>query len=218
VVPAALYRMGDPLHSVLRGCKDAPAVAARRHFAGRLGVQLSEFLGAHRRCIAAAGATWDSVAVVPSSTRTPHGPDRRAGPGAVSGSGHPLGPVVATMSWMSGLTRLDIGRGAGTARHLAPSPAAFAVGADAKGRRVLLLDDTWVTGARARSAAAALGRAGAAVVAIVVAGRAVGAFGTATVPGVEKWWRWAEAQNADGSARCCLAPCLAGPSAPTPDR
>jgi len=170
VVPAALYRMGDPLHSVLRGCKDAPAVAARRHFAGRLGVQLSEFLGAHRRCIAAAGATWDSVAVVPSSTRTPHGPDRRAGPGAVSGSGHPLGPVVATMSWMSGLTRLDIGRGAGTARHLAPSPAAFAVGADAKGRRVLLLDDTWVTGARARSAAAALGRAGAAVVAIVVGG------------------------------------------------
>ncbi len=194
---------------MLRGYKDAPAVAARRHFAGRLGVQLSEFLGAHRRCIAAAAATWDSIAVVPSSTRTPHDPDG-AVPGVVSGSRHPLGPVVATMSSMSGLTLLDIGRGTGTVRHLAPSPAAFAVGADAKGRRVLLLDDTWVTGARARSAAVALGRAGAEVVAIVVAGRAVGAFGTATVPAVERWWRWAEAQDAHGSARCCLAGCLAG--------
>ncbi len=211
VVPAALYRTGDPLHRVLRGYKDAPAVAARRHFARLLGVHLSQFLGAHRRCIAAAaGSTWDSVAVVPSSTRTPHHPDRGAAPRVVPGSGHPLGTVVATMSRMSGLTRLDIDRGTGTARHLAPSPAAFAVGGEAMRRRVLLLDDTWVTGARARSAAAALGRAGAEVVAIVVAGRAVGAFGTATVPGAEKWWRWAEAQVAPDTARCCLASCSAG--------
>jgi hypothetical protein len=212
VVPAALYRTGDPLHRVLRGYKDAPVAAARRHFAGRLAEHLSQFLGAHRRCIAAAaaGATWDSVAVVPSSTRTPHDPNRGAGSGVAPSAGHPLGTVVATMSGMSGLTRLDIGRGAGIARHLAPSPAAFAVGTEANSRRVLLLDDTWVTGARARSAAVALGRAGAEVVAIVVAGRAVGTFGTATVPGTEKWWRWAEAHDAPDTARCCLASCSAG--------
>lgn len=231
VVPAALYRTGDRLHRVLRGYKDASAVTARRHFAGRLGVHLSEFLGSHGPCIAGvAGATWDSVAVVPSSTRTPCDAHRLALPGA----GHPLGSVVEAMSCLSGLARIDIARGTGTAQHLAPAHDAFVVGDEARGRRVLLLDDTWVTGARVRSAAVALGRGGAEVVAIVVAGRAVGGVEAATVPAVAKWWRWAEAQVASGAApstahntlhdgvrtraRCCVTPCAWELSAPTLDR
>ena len=226
VVPVALYRTRDPLHAVLRGYKDAPAVAARHHFAGRLGAHLAGFLDVHGPCITrAAGMAWDSVAVVPSSTRTPV--RDRGGP--MVRSEHPLGTVVRATPSLSGLERIDIVRSSGTAEHLAPSCDAFAVGAEACGRRVLLLDDTWVTGARVRSAAAALSHGGAEVVAVVVAGRAVGAGGSAPVPAVATWWRWAEARaGARGTARpgpggvraraqCCLVPCGVPPTGSSRD-
>ncbi len=216
VVPVALYRTGDRLHAVLRGYKDAPAAAARHYFAGRLGSHLAWFLDAHGPCITrAAGTSWDSVAVVPSSTRTPDAARRRP----KVWSQHPLGAVVAAMPSLSGLARIDVVRSHGTAEHLAPSCDAFAVGAEARGRRVLLLDDTWVTGARVRSAAAALSHGGAVVVAVVVAGRAVGAVGSAPVPALATWWRWAETRAVPRAgprpglgvlparARCCLVPC-----------
>lgn len=207
VVPVALCRTGDRLHAVLRGYKDAPAVAARRHFARRVGMHLSGFLGAHGACIAtAAGASWDSVAVVPSSTR-PGGARRGSAPAP-----HPLGEVVGTVTHLSGLARVEIVRGPGSADHLAPRPDAFAVAGDARGRRVLLLDDTWVTGARMQSAAAALVSAGAEVVAMVVAGRAVGAVGTGRVPALERWWEWARTRGPQAEtvarAPCCLAHCV----------
>jgi phosphoribosylpyrophosphate synthetase len=56
---------------------------------------------------------------------------------------------------------------------------------DVRGRRVLVVDDTWVTGARARSAAAALALAGAQVVAALVIGRAVDPDAS---PAVARWW------------------------------
>ncbi len=210
VVPVALCRTGDRLHTVLRGYKDAPVVAARRHFAYRIGVHLSGFLGAHAGCIAAAaGSRWDSVAVVPSSSR-PQGARRRPPPPAR----HPLSEVVGAIPYLSGLARVEIGRGPGSAQHLAPDPDAFAVGGEARGRRVLLVDDTWVTGARMQSAAASLVDAGAEVVAMVVAGRTVGAVGAAAVPALERWWVWAEARgrHAGTVARgpCCLADCVGG--------
>jgi hypothetical protein len=205
------------LHAVLRGYKDAPATSARRYFAGRLTAHLAGFLDAHGPCIArAAGMSWDSVAVVASSARTPDGARRRQ----KSAPRHPLGAVVAALPSLSGLDRIEIFRDHGTAEHLAPSCDAFAVGAEARGRRVLLLDDTWVTGARVRSAAAALHHGGAEVVAVVVAGRAVGSIGSAPVPGIATWWRWAEARAAapDAARRpgreavrtrppCCLDSC-----------
>ncbi len=207
VVPVALCRTGDRLHAVLRGYKDAPVVAARRHFSRRVGAHLSGFLGMHGGCIAAAASSsWDCVAVVPSSTR-PHG----ARGGSVPAP-HPLGEVVGTITSLSGLARVEIVRGHGSAHHLAPDAHAFAVGADARGRRVLLLDDTWVTGARMQSAAATLVAAGAEVVAMVVAGRAVGAVGTGRVPALERWWGWAETRGRQAGpvarAPCCLASCI----------
>ena len=216
VVPVALFRTGDVLHAVLRGYKDAPAVAARRHFSRRVAVHLWSFMSAHRTCItAAAGSDWDSVAVVPSSART-HGAGR---PPPVPAC-HPLGEVIGAIPCLSALARIEIGRGTGAVRHLAPDPGAFEVDPDACGRRVLLLDDTWVTGARMRSAAVALERGGAQVVAMVTAGRAVGAVDinaafsdgvdSNTVPALERWWRWAEARGRRSvtKGRCCLATCV----------
>lgn len=52
-----------------------------------------------------------------------------------------------------------------------PSPAMFTAERAGPGASVLLLDDTWVSGASAQSAAAALKRAGARRVAVVVLGR-----------------------------------------------
>ena len=208
VVPVALCRTGDPLHTVLRGYKDSPVVAGRRHFAARLGAHLSGFLSVHGACIArTSGSTWDCVAVVPSSTRTAGAGGQRR----VAAPEHPLRPVVGAVPCLSGLVGIDMRRGAGSADHLVPDPAAFEVDGEVCGRKVLLVDDTWVTGARMRSAAAALGAAGAEVVAMVVAGRAVGALDTSTVPAVARWWRWAEARGSHGGvtsrAPCCFAKC-----------
>ncbi len=210
VVPVALFRTGDPLHTVLRGYKGAPGVAARRAFASSLVAHLSRFFDGHGPCLARAlGTGWDSVAIVPSSTRRPADRDRlsRKAP-------HPLSPVVAAVPSLSGLARVAVSRGRARAGHLAPCADAFKAGAEAGGRRVLLLDDTWVTGARARSAAAALDRSGASVPAVVVAGRAVGAVDHAPAPGVARWWRWAEARGESldrwRQASCCLGPCAVG--------
>jgi hypothetical protein len=205
VVPVGLYRTGDRLHTVLRGYKDAPAVAARRHFSSRLGTYLSAFMEAHGTCVAeAAGSTWDGVAVVPSSRRTR--PRRLSAPRPE----HPLESVVRAVPPLAGVMRIGMEPGPGSADHLVPDPGAFEVSGEARGRRVLLVDDAWVTGARMRSAAAALGAAGAEVVAMVVAGRAVGAVDSRAGPGVARWWRWAEARDRDRarrSAPCCLAQC-----------
>ena len=54
-----------------------------------------------------------------------------------------------------------------------PNPDRFSAERSTAGASVLLLDDTWVSGASAQSAAAALKRAGARHVAVVVLGRHV---------------------------------------------
>jgi predicted amidophosphoribosyltransferase len=64
-------------------------------------------------------------------------------------------------------------RSGAAVHHARADHHAFAVARSVAGRRVLLVDDTWTTGARAESAASALSGAGAVVVGIVVVGRVV---------------------------------------------
>ena len=106
------------------------------------------------------------VCVVPSGRG-------RAGP-------HPLRQLVApylALPWVGMYPRpgsdpwarsLDAGR--------------FHAGQQAAGAAVLLLDDTWASGASAQSAAVALKRAGARAVAVVVIGRHVPAAGPLPLP------------------------------------
>jgi len=212
VVPVAVFRVGDPLHRVLRGYKDAPAVSARRHFAGRLRTHLADFVAAHGACMAAAGAgPVDALCVVPSSGRTavPVAPGRPALLSPGDGVARPLAGVVEAVATLAGVDRVVLRRGPGRTGHLAPHPEAFEVCGDVGGRRVLLLDDTWVTGARMRSAGAALVGGGAAAVTMVVAGRAVD---VGAGPAVARWWAWAERRSTDGAGAppgqpCCLPTC-----------
>jgi adenine/guanine phosphoribosyltransferase-like PRPP-binding protein len=61
-------------------------------------------------------------------------------------------------------------------RHNAFNPNAFEVAANVKGRRVVLLEDTWVTGATAASAGTTLQLAGAAAVAIFPIARCLNSY------------------------------------------
>ena len=168
-----LCRQGDPLHHVLRGYKDAPAVDARRHFTAKLGSIITVCLQGNPRASALIDAA-DALALVPSTVR-PLAGDLPPGP---------LSKVLAHVERLGPLHRLQVGRGPGDAGHLSPDRAAFQVDG-ATARRVVVMDDAWVTGSRARSWAAALSNAGAEVVGIVVASRIVDC---GAAPWLAQWW------------------------------
>jgi predicted amidophosphoribosyltransferase len=210
LVPMALFTAGDPLYAVLRGYKDAAAVDARRHFAGRLAAHVDVFLEAHAACIEQEAGAWDAVAIVPSSAQR-RGPARPGHMGQVGGvmAHHPLTAVVDHVGVLSGLARVELTRGEGSVDHLAPQRRAFVAPNGARRRRVLLLDDTWVTGARMASAAVALEDAGATVVAEVVAGRLVRALGPWAQPRAGTDVRTGDAGESSGTTAvpCCLWCC-----------
>jgi hypothetical protein len=217
MVPLALCRPGDELHGALRRYKDAPALSARRHYASVLGRMLQGFLACHGTCLEAEMGGWELLAVVPSSGRSP----------VTASTPGPFETVLRQVPALARLPRLVLGRGPGRAGHLAPDPQAFrlagaggiasasasAPASGVSGRRVLLLDDTWVTGARARSAAAALERARATVVAVVVCGRSLDPV---AAPRLARWWAEQSAAAPGRVGRCCLDGCGASlwPEAP----
>jgi glutamine phosphoribosylpyrophosphate amidotransferase len=155
---------------VVLGYKESPVAEARRRFGRRVGLLFADFFSVHRSCLDAATAgDIDLVMPVPSSSRPgPASLERVEGlvdlSVSVVGSGAIWSPQV-------------LRRAAGAIGHMRPDAQAFAV-TDAsrsalKGARVLLLDDIYVSGARAQSAAAALRHAGATSVLIVPLGRAI---------------------------------------------
>ena len=157
----SLYRPGTTLHQILRGYKDesGPAQDVRRgHVAGLIARHLWE----HGSEIAPSG--WNALVVVPSSSG-------RIGP-------HPLevalaGTFLGAQVWPELLVAGPVPAG-----HRRAEERGFVVnpGADAgtlAGSRLVVVDDTWTTGARAQSAASVLRGAGASVEAIVALGRVV---------------------------------------------
>jgi hypothetical protein len=179
------------LHAALRRYKDAPAVSARAHFSRLLAALVDQFLGAHRECLLGELGDWHAVCAVPSSTR---------------GRARPVEAVLSRVEGLRGLEVVELDRGPGHASHLSPSAEAFTAPPGLVGARLLVLDDTWVTGARARSAAQALRPGGAEVAGIVAIGRAVDPD---AAPWVRQWW---DAQRAGSPARssCGLGCCTAG--------
>jgi predicted amidophosphoribosyltransferase len=153
---------GGPLHRALRGYKRLGGPPAAASIAG-LAAVLQRHLELHEHCLAGVAGLdgFDVVTIVPSSDRA-------------RGESHPLhqlvGELVAPVRHR--YERLLRRTGADVAAHhfnIHKYEAIHWLG----GRSVLLVDDTWTTGANAQSAALALKEAGAARVAAVVIGRYV---------------------------------------------
>jgi hypothetical protein len=167
VVPVRLCPLPSPLYAVLMGYKESPVGEARHRYAPMVRALLDAFLAGHAPCVAAAaGGPIRLVVPVPSTARPGGSP--LAG---VDGLADDVGRRMDGARWSAGA----LSRGDGPVGHMRPDARAFTVTAEgrlevARGR-CLLLDDTYVSGARAQSAAAALRRAGAGAVVIVALGR-----------------------------------------------
>ncbi len=164
-MPLRLCPIPGPLYTVLMGYKESPVAEARTRYAAMPSRLLHEFLAAHAGCVAAvSGGPLGAALCVPSTAR-PCGAPLSALDGmaeAVAASGARWSPGV-------------LHRAGAPVGHMQPDAGAFSVLPEARrqleGARVLLLDDTYVSGARAQSAAAVLRLAGAAAVVVVVVGR-----------------------------------------------
>lgn len=153
---------GEQLHHALAIYKRGSGSVARRFELG-LAAVLWRFASEHERCLSGAARVpgFTLVTTVPSSRPGADGP--HVLDGIVSSLVGPLQDRYARV-----LRR--------TAVEMEPhrfSVEKFACTRDLRGASVLLIDDTWTTGANAQSAAAALKSAGAGAVAALVIGRHV---------------------------------------------
>lgn len=193
VVPMSLYRPGDQLHAILRGYKDALASDGRRYFESKLIALVRAYFAWHGDCLLEATAGWEAFCVVPSSTRQGSPKDGLIRDGMHGGRPHgeifrhPLEILLGRSRVLESAEQLPLVAGTGRAGHLAPDPNAFRVGASGavQGCRVLLVDDTWTTGAHAMSAVAALELGGATVAGVLVVGRMVNPAASAVAG---RWW------------------------------
>jgi hypothetical protein len=157
-----LCPLPSPLYTVLLGYKESPVAEARRRFATIVRALVRSFLVLHAgRLEATIGGRFDLVALVPSTHRPGIAPL-----GRVDGLGGDVAAVLPAARWVADLLqRAETPGGPPPVAHMRPDPAAFRVPVPGRaavaGARVLLLDDTYVSGARSQSAAAALARAGA---------------------------------------------------------
>jgi predicted amidophosphoribosyltransferase len=164
IVAVTNYRIGDEMHRRLRGYKDAPVAEARHACAAQLAATLDAWLAVSgSRLRRRFGPGWDVVATVPSSHRP---------------RGAPVDALVSRVRRLDRLHRPLLVRGPVATGHLVAARRGFELSREVDGdwlsdRRVLLFDDSIVTGARAQSAAAALRLGGARVAGVVAVGRAV---------------------------------------------
>jgi hypothetical protein len=117
-------------------------------------------------------------------------PHRGSPRGIDPSNAEPLHAVLDRVPAWAALRRVRLEPGPGTVDHLRPAPDAFSCDERLDGCRVLVVDDTWTTGAQARSAAAAVTGAGGHVAGIVAVGRFVAPHASV---GTAAWWRWATA-------------------------
>jgi predicted amidophosphoribosyltransferase len=148
ILPISLYEVPDQYWTVLRNYKDDPWPEVREHTGTILAATVARFTARHWACISAMiGAEPSLVTTVPST-------------GARRGQ-HPLARAVRRSSHLLPLYTDVLRRGPGVVRHRYATDNAFLAAADrVRGHRVLLVEDTFTTGARTQSAASALRIAG----------------------------------------------------------
>jgi hypothetical protein len=160
VRPLRLCPLPSPLYRVLLGYKESPVAEARLRFGAMVRALVRAVLvDLGPPLEAMLGGPVDLVTVVPSTHRP--GPAPLA---LVPGLASEVAAALPAARWAPDLLcRAGAAGGSPPISHMRPHPAAFhlsgADGLDVDGSRVLLLDDTYVSGARSQSAAAALRRA-----------------------------------------------------------
>jgi len=186
VVPISLTEVLGQLHYQLRNYKGAES-QMQRDFLIRTAAILGYFLHQHADCIAeAAGGGWDVITSVPSSTE-------RAGE-------HPLMRAIRAVGNLREQYEPLLRRGETQTGHNTASDVGFVPLRELGGERVLLIDDTFTSGARAQSAASALSLAGASVAAIVPIGRVISPEFNETTAA---YWKRQSALEFDFDV-CCL--------------
>lgn len=152
----------EQLHYVLASYKRLAGAAARR-LGAELAALLWRYLAAHEQCLARAARVpaFELVTIVPSGDRERdrHHPLHRI-------AGELVGPTRERHEQL-------LVRSAFAIESREFDPHKYIAARPLDGEPVLLVDDTWTTGANAQSAAAALKAAGAGPVAAVVIGRHV---------------------------------------------
>ncbi|MBV8463526.1 MAG: hypothetical protein JO368_09550 [Acidimicrobiales bacterium] len=152
------YVVGDRQHRLLRGYKDGPQ-PLRGVRASALARRLGDWLTSGGGDALFGG--WDVVTTVPSSRR----------------GGAPAEAIASRVPELHDRLERLLVRGPDSTDHLRAARRGFLLSAHgssgrARGARILLFDDSITTGARAQSAAYALGSAGHPVVGILAVGRA----------------------------------------------
>ena len=154
VVIISMAGKGGQLAHVLAKYKYGERPEMRKQFTDELAYVLATFLAKHHRCL----GEFDVITVVPSTRQrtTTH-------------------PLIDILSRRLNITRYRFAEVLSTTsentRQLRPD--AYAVHTDVAGKRVLLIDDQWTSGASLQSSAITLKRAGAARVVGLVIGRRV---------------------------------------------
>lgn len=163
VLPVTYSIHMGQVHEALYQYKRSSSVAVRNKFRDDVAAIIYRFLDRHESCLAAEAGVdcFEAVTIVPSSS-------------SAASSSHALDHIVGSIipatrdRYVSALSRTS---------EVIPkrtfSDKMFTATADVAGKAVLLIDDTWTSGASAQSAANALLVAGATDVAIAAVGRHV---------------------------------------------
>jgi adenine/guanine phosphoribosyltransferase-like PRPP-binding protein len=156
-VPISLYRIPSQLHQYLKYYKTTTH-PSREQFEVRVAALLAYFLRLHGRCVAsAAGEDWDILTIVPSTSGRP--------------GVHPLAQAIARVATLDHQYERLLTRGPAVVGHNQANDDAFRLRRQLAGERVLVIDDTFTSGARAQSAASAINLSGGVTVAVLAIGR-----------------------------------------------
>lgn len=225
VLPISLTTLTSPLYLALVAYKSsAVPLSVRVHASAELSILLGGFLARHWSCLVNSSRptpsgqgpcdqsgpsqkTWGDLCLV-TVPRSRQGPiASRFGPSARPPLAHPLEHVVATAC--SRLAREQggsprvcrlLGRGTAPVGHRLASPDAYVATGDLSGVKAVVVEDTYVSGAHAQSAACALALAGAKVLGILTIGRMVNPSYSAQQSAL---WETATSIPFDASI-CCL--------------